>query len=57
MSIRSEDLDLARQQLAIRERYERTSPHADDSLEPVDIASIDLGRARTADAGFGAQRR
>jgi molybdenum cofactor cytidylyltransferase len=51
-----EDLDLARAQLAIRERYERADQPTVAAAEQLDIAPIDLGRARTAGVGFGARR-
>ncbi len=52
-----EDLDLARRQLAIRERYERADQERDEAPGRVDIAPIDLGRQHVAGVGFGAQRR
>lgn len=51
-----EELDLARAQLAIRERYERAERQTVAAAEQMDIAPIDLGHARTAGVGFGARR-
>lgn len=52
-----DDLDLARAQLAIRERYEQPRAPAVEAAEALDLVSIDLGRSRAAGVGFGAQRR
>ncbi|MDP3492018.1 MAG: nucleotidyltransferase family protein [Hyphomonadaceae bacterium] len=52
-----EDLDLARQQLAIRKRYEQVEPQSLESASDMDIAPIDLGQHRSAGVSFGAQRR
>ncbi|MFT3724669.1 MAG: nucleotidyltransferase family protein [Hyphomonadaceae bacterium] len=51
-----EDLDLARAQLAIRERFERAEQRTVAAADQLEIASIDLGRTQTAGVGFGARR-
>ena len=50
-----DDLDLARQQLAIRKRYANID--APTSVEELEIAPIDLGPQQTAGVSFGAHRR
>ena len=52
-----EDLELAREQLAIRQRYEQAAPKPQEPVAEMDIAPIDLGQQRKAGVGFGAQRR
>ncbi len=52
-----QDLDLARQQLAIRQRYEHADAQPREHVAQMDLAPIDLGRQQTAGVSFGAQRR
>lgn len=52
-----QDLDLARQQLAIRQRYEHADAQPREHVTQMDLAPIDLGRQQTAGVSFGAQRR
>lgn len=52
-----DDLDLARQQLAIRKRYEQVEPGPQEPMAQMDITPIDLGQRRASGVGFGAQRR
>lgn len=52
-----QDLDLARQQLAIRQRYEHAGDQPREHVAQMDLAPIDLGRQQTAGVSFGAQRR
>ncbi|HOZ29206.1 MAG TPA: nucleotidyltransferase family protein [Hyphomonadaceae bacterium] len=52
-----QDLDLARQQLAIRQRYENADAQPREHVAQMDIAPIHLGRQQTAGVSFGAQRR
>jgi len=51
-----EELDLARRQLEIRERHDNPR-RADEPVEEIELAPIDLSQQRVGGVGFGAARR